>query len=125
MLKADISLQPNKFKKSITLGTREFSYVFSFVNKKVHTENFSYLLARRYGLDSKIGIIATKRKVKGAVQRNLCRRLNKEMFRKNKHLFKRTSVIVIVSHSAAYATRGELWFSINKFLEDYAQLSRF
>ncbi|WP_157966650.1 ribonuclease P protein component [Fastidiosibacter lacustris] len=122
MLKADISLPLNALKKENILNAKRFNLGFSRICQKIHTKHFSYLIAQGEDLSTSIGIIAGKKKVKTAVKRNLCRRLNKEMFRHNKAKFTNTMLIVIVSQHADAATKEDLWCSINSFLAQYAQL---
>lgn len=78
------------------------------------------MIAKGDNLNVSIGVIVGKKKVKKAVQRNLCRRLNKEMFRQYKTRFAQTILIVIANHNASNATKEELWKSINEFLKQYA-----
>ncbi len=120
MLRADISLPLNSLAKEFILDAKGFSLGFSRICQKVHTKHFSYLIAKGEDLHSGVGVITGKKKVKRAVQRNLCRRLNKEMFRQHKALFEKTMLIVVTNHNAARATKEELWHSINEFLAKYA-----
>jgi ribonuclease P protein component len=119
VLRADISLPLNSLTKDHILGAKGFSLGFSRICHKVHTKHFSYLIAKGSELKASIGVIVGKKKVKKAVQRNLCRRLNKEMFRQHKDKFAQTMLIVIANHNASRATKEELWQSINGFLKQY------
>lgn len=119
MLRADISLLLNTLPKEFILDVKGFRLGFSHICQKVHTKYFSYLIAKGTDLNIGIGVITGKKKVNRAVQRNACRRLNKEMFRQHKHLFEHTILIVLTNNNAACATKEELWHSINEFLTKY------
>ena len=114
--KADISLPHNCLKKQNILKSKQFSLGFSTITQKIHTKHFSFLIAQSKAYTQAVGIIIGKKKVKLAVQRNLCRRLIKEGFRKNQPLFEHQYIIAIANKYAAKASKGELWTSIEVFL---------
>ena len=109
----------NVLPKEFILDAKGFSLGFSRICQKIHTKHFSYLIAKGKDLDAGIGVITGKKKVKRAVQRNLCRRLNKEMFRRSKEMFEHTILIVVTNNNAARVTKEKLWSSINEFLKKY------
>ena len=121
MQRADISLQPNCLKKDNILSSKQFKIAFDGITKKIYTKYFTFLLAENISGSSSVGIIIAKKKVKTAVQRNKCRRIVKEGFRHNKHLFINTNVIALATKSAANAEKSELWLSVNEFLQRLTQ----
>lgn len=112
-------MRHNCLNKKYILDTKRFSIAFSCISKKIETRHFSYLIARNEKFTPSIGIIVGKKKVAKAVRRNLCRRLNKEMFRQHKNVFIDKMLIVVANRNAAQATKEELWQSIKEFFKKY------
>jgi ribonuclease P protein component len=68
-------------------------------NQKVHTEHF-ILLVRANQERRRLGITVTKQ-VSNAVGRNRIKRLVREVFRTNQHLFPEMSDVVVIARSGA------------------------
>lgn len=70
---------------------------------RVHTRHFVVVLRRREPADapSRIGVTVTKR-VANAVGRNRVKRLVREVFRRNRHLFPDGCDVVIIAKSDAH-----------------------
>ena len=73
------------FSKSERLGGREFRRVKW--KKRGGTPHFLLFKSRNEDSGKRFGVVIQKKTVKGAVVRNRIRRLVKEFFRLNKHLF--------------------------------------
>ena len=106
------------FHKSNVLKDNDVSKAFSNVINKFSTKNFTFLISNSENIAPAICIIIAKKNVKKATKRNLCRRIVKEFFRKNKINFENKNLIVIAKKSCATATKEGLWESIENFYQD-------
>ncbi len=68
--------------------------------KRVHTENFVFVLLPNEAERPRLGITVTKR-VKRAVDRNRIKRLLREVFRRNRRLFPEQSDLVAIARPGA------------------------
>ena len=95
-------------------------------NQKVHTEHF-ILLVRANQERRRLGITVTKQ-VCNAVGRNRVKRLVREVFRTNQHLFPEMSDIVVIARSGAdrldYAVVRREISEASAVLKRAAQISR-
>ncbi len=88
------------FKKTDRLLKRSDFIELSDSGQRLTTRLFIVLAAPAKGGGSRIGITAS-RKVGGAVQRNRIKRLAREAFRLNRHLFARPLEISLIARRAA------------------------
>lgn len=111
-------MRPNILKKDNILRSYLFKEAFKCISQKIYTEIFVFLVAQKKQ-NAKIGIIISRKKVNLSVQRNLCKRLLKEFFRKKKKLFEHCYIVVIATKNAKNASKESIWESIEKFITQY------
>lgn len=93
------SRKKNAFRRDDRIR-RRFEYLrVQQNNQKVHTEHF-ILLVRANRERKRLGITVTKH-VSNAVGRNRVKRLLREVFRTNQHLFPEMSDVVVIARSGA------------------------
>jgi len=97
------------FRKSQRLpGATDYQNVFDNVDCKQAGKYCTLLSARNNQLESRLGLIAAKRNLRLAVQRNRAKRLLRESFRENSDLLQtldhRFDVIALIKASAADAS---------------------
>lgn len=80
-------------KSSIISKTWEFNRVYRFGNR-LHGDGFAVIYMPNQQQWSRLGI-SVQRKVGGAVQRNRIKRVVREVFRKNRHLFPQNADVVV------------------------------
>ncbi|AXH29122.1 ribonuclease P protein component [Francisella opportunistica] len=101
--------------KQNILDKSEIQQAFDSVENKLSTLHFTFLLGARSIKEAGLCVILTKKNIKKATKRNLCRRIIKESFRLHKDLLDHKSLIVLSKKTAAQATKEELWQSITRF----------
>lgn len=115
-LKVELSLL-RKFclTKQNILNKDEIKQAFNSVEKKFSTPHFTFLLSKRDIKEPGICVILSKKNIKKATKRNLCRRVIKESFRLHQDLLTQKSLVVLSKKAASEATKEELWQSIKNF----------
>lgn len=101
--------------KQNILDKSEIQQAFDSVENKLNTPHFTFLLGKRNIKEAGLCVILTKKNIKKATKRNLCRRVIKESFRLHKELLDHKSLIVLSQKTTAQATKEELWQSITEF----------
>ena len=102
-------------KKENILTKNEVTKAFNNVEVKLSSPHFTFLLSTRSIDEPALCVILTKKNIKKATKRNLCRRLIKESFRTHKDLLVNKSLIVLSKKLASQASKEDLWKSIQKF----------
>ena len=102
-------------KKENILTKNEVTEVFNNVEVKLSSPHFTFLLSTRSVDEPALCAILTKKNIKKATKRNLCRRLIKESFRAHKDLLANKSLVVLSKKLASQASKEDLWQSIQKF----------
>jgi ribonuclease P protein component len=82
--------------------------------KKITADKFAIFFYFTEINFSRLGIIISKKNVKTAVKRNLFRRIVRESFRINQHLFKACDVVVLAYKGAALLNKKELRAGLEK-----------
>ena len=90
---------------------KDFQRVFKQGKKRVSSSFIFYSYIEHHRQYRRLGIIAS-RKVGNAVSRNRCKRIMREIFRKNKQLFPQGADIVVV------VRRGMVGRRYNEVLEE-------
>ena len=92
-------------KKQRLLNASDFQKVFDNIDCKQGGKYCTLLSARNDRLESRLGLIAAKKNLKLAVQRNRAKRLIRESFRENRFILLRPNhrfdVIALIKNSAA------------------------
>ncbi len=101
------------FDKSQRLSHSAIQYVFQNIEKRIDTFYATFLLTTSPSESAGVAIIVAKKKVKKAVQRNLCKRVYREFFRLNQNHLGHAWMVVIVKKSANEASKAQLWASID------------
>lgn len=101
--------------KQNILDKSEIQQAFDSVENKLSTLHFTFLLGKRSIKEAGLCMILTKKNIKKATKRNLCRRVIKESFRLHKGLLDHKSLIVLSKKTTDQATKEELWQSITEF----------
>lgn len=100
------------------LGASDYQQVFDNVDCKQAGKYCTLLCARNNEPESRLGLIAAKRNLKLAVQRNRAKRLIRESFRENRDLFHtlnhRFDVIALIKTSAADASSDTIRQELDK-----------
>ena len=94
----------------------EFQAVFS-QHKKYSNQFFRILVRYKQDqLDTRLGIIVSRRVSRKAVNRNRIKRQVREAFRQNRRNLKNVDMVVIAHRSCESATNSELYENMNKLL---------
>lgn len=80
-------------KTSLIRKNREFNRVYRYGNR-LYGDGFAVIYMSNQKQWSRLGI-SVQRKVGGAVQRNRIKRVIREVFRKNRHLFPQNADVVV------------------------------
>jgi len=101
-------------KKPHQLSQEDFQSLFR-TSLSYHTECF--IFRYQYKSDGKtgFGFALSKKKIKLATQRHLCKRLFRESFRHHHPVNTGLTVIVLAKSQASKANKATLWQSINAF----------
>lgn len=95
------------FPSSARLHTQaEFDYVFSNA-KSLKKNGFSVLWRKNNHIQSRLGVIISKRQIKTAVQRNQTRRIIRESFRHHQAQLSGYDIIVITKQQVSDQTKAE------------------
>ena len=91
------------------LNAADYTGVFDHVDAKVSHPSY-LLLARRVPASpsARLGLIAAKKHLKLAVQRNRFKRIARESFRHNQHALQGIELILMARSGAAQASAAEL-----------------
>lgn len=88
--------------------------------KTINTEYFKFFIYDNKKFNHNIKIIISKKNVRLAVKRNLCKRLIKETIRLNSNLLKNKNITVVAKKKPSITIqKNMLWKSIRKFLAQY------
>ena len=96
-----------RYLKSYRLHSSE--YQAAFQGKRIYCKHFMMVASKVEAAPNKLGIITSKKKLPKAIQRHRCRRLIREKFRLCQNDFHYYHMVVVANHSAATATKQELW----------------
>lgn len=89
------------FPKAVRLlTTSDYSQVFDDVKLRVSSQNFLILAREQTSPLNRLGIIAAKKNVKLAVQRNRLKRLLRESFRNERSTLPEFDMVVLVKKNA-------------------------
>lgn len=78
------------------LKPAQFKQVFDHNIKKIHSAHFILFVARNQIDQSRLGLAITKKKVKNATDRNLIKRITRQMFRHHQHSIPSIDIVLIV-----------------------------
>ena len=90
-------------KSSLIRKNREFNRVYRFGNR-LYGVGFAVIYVSNQKQWNRLGI-SVQRKVGGAVQRNRIKRIIREVFRKNRHLFPQNADVVVTVRPG-FSVRG-------------------
>lgn len=110
----DLTFQPES-----RLTEAEYDLLKKDHSKKVYP---FFVCLYRQAPQAKLGIISAKKSVRLAVDRNRCRRIIRESFRLNKHLFL-SHVIIIVRYKAVDVDNATLFKCLDRFWHSVAKSS--
>lgn len=97
-----------KFQKTKRVRKRAEYLRFQKTSKRFHTKHLLILTSRNYErLITRLGIVATK-KIGNAVARNRGKRVVREAFRRNQHLFPKIDIIVILKQGIDIVSQVEI-----------------
>ncbi len=114
----------HKSKLTLTCQNRikqhsEFSAVFDRRLKRV-SQFFVLYQKDNESNHVRIGVVASKKQVRRAVDRNRIKRLVKESVRLNQFLLAGADLVVVVRHKAVTATNTELYQCLSKLVKQLA-----
>lgn len=78
------------------LTPAQFKHVFDNPIKKIHSTHFLLFVANNHSEQSRLGLAITKKKVKNATDRNLIKRITRQIFRHHQHTIGDFDVVLIV-----------------------------
>lgn len=85
------------FDKSKRLLTpAQFKHVFDNPIKKIHSTHFLLFVANNTNNHPRLGLAITKKKLKNATDRNLVKRITRQIFRHHQHKIAQVDVVLIV-----------------------------
>lgn len=104
------------------LNAADYSHVFDKADFKISHPSY-LILARRVESSSqgRLGLIAAKKHLRFAVQRNLFKRIARESFRHHQHQLTHVDLIIMARSGAAQADRRALRDALD---QGYSKLAR-